>query len=98
MIIFLPEEEADKRLLLSYNLRDLMREKGFSRTSLARMIGKPISVINSYIECSKYPDDNMMYTLAGALGCKVDDLIDDSSIPWRMGRSREEIENLEERI
>lgn len=91
MIVILPEEEANRRLLLSYNLKDLMRDNGFSRTSLARRVGKPLSVIDSYLQCSDYPDDNMMYMLAGALGCKVEDLIDDSCIPWKMGKSGKEL-------
>lgn len=87
MIVILPEEEANRRLLFSYNLKYMMQDKGFTRTSLAGVLGKSRTVIDSYLQCSEYPDDNMIYMIAGALGCKVDDLLDNSHIPWNMGKS-----------
>lgn len=90
MIVILPKQEADRRLLFSYNLLYLMQDNEMSRTRLAKKMGISRSVIDKFIQCTDYPSDEMIQCIASALGCKPSELTDDSSIPWNMGRGLNE--------
>lgn len=87
MIRILPEEEVKRRVLFVDNLKYIMRSRKISATKVAARMGKGIypSTICSYMHGDVFPDDKRIAKLADALECTVDDLFDDSYLPWVFG-------------
>lgn len=87
MIRILPEEEVKRRVLFADNLKYLIRVKGLSAGKVANRMGKGVyaSTIYSYVHGDTFPDDERIAKLAEALECTVDDLFDDSYLPWVFG-------------
>lgn len=85
MIEFLKEEEANRRLLFVDNLRHIMRTKGISANKVAKRMDVSPYTINNYTRGKIMPNDEQLKELAQALECTVDDLFDESYIPWQMG-------------
>ena len=87
MIRILPEDEVHRRILFADNLKYLMRIKKISASKIADRMGKGVypATIYSYVHGDTFPSDERISSLAMALGCTVDDLFDDSYIPWIFG-------------
>lgn len=85
MIKFLSEEEAQRRLLFADNLKYIMRTKKISIDSVSKKLGVSTAAISKYTKGRTFPDDTRIKELAEALDCTVDDLFDDSYIPWVFG-------------
>ena len=79
------EEEANRRLLFVDNLKYIMRTKKIPASRLALKLGVYPYVINDYTRGKVLPDDERIAQIAEALGCTVDDLFDDSYVPWIFG-------------
>lgn len=100
MIKILPEEEANRRLLFADNLKYLIRVKKLSAGKVADRMGKGVypSTIYSYVRGETFPSDERIAELAVALDCTVDDLFDDSYLPWVFGpdgiKDKEKYKNL----
>ena len=87
MIRILPEEEVKRRVLFVDNLKYIMRSKRISAVKVASRMGKGIypATIYSYMHGDVFPDDERIAKLAEALECTVNDLFDDSYLPWVFG-------------
>ena len=87
MIQFLPEEEANRRLLFTDNLKYIMRTKKISAVKAADRMGKGVypTTIYKYMRGEVFPNDEVISALAAALECTVNDLFDDSYLPWVFG-------------
>jgi transcriptional regulator with XRE-family HTH domain len=85
MIKFLPEDEANRRLLFVDNLKYIIRTKKLNANKLALRMGVNPSTICDYTKGRIFPNDERIYQLAAALECSVDDLFDDSYLPWVFG-------------
>lgn len=87
MIRILPEDEVHRRVLFVDNLKYLMRIKKISAVKVANRMGAGIypSTIYSYVKGDTFPSDDRIAKLAEALECTVDDLFDDSYLPWVFG-------------
>lgn len=85
MIRIVSEEEAHRRLLFADNLRYIMRTKKLSTAKVASRMGISPSTVSTYATGKQFPDEAHIYALARALRCSVDDLFDDSYVPWIFG-------------
>lgn len=85
MIEFLQDDEANRRLLFVDNLKYIMRTKKISTNRLAQKLKVYPYVISDYVRGKVFPNDERIAQLAEALECTVDDLFDDSYIPWIFG-------------
>lgn len=85
--IFSNEEEARRRELFVDNLKYLMRTKKISANKIANRIGNGVYPYNiyGYVHGDTFPTDDRIVELAAALECTVDDLFDDSYLPWVFG-------------
>lgn len=57
------------------NLRDLMRERGYSQMELSKESGLSPSTITRYIRKERMPTVKALVNLSLALCCNLDDLI-----------------------
>ena len=59
----------------SRKLVELMEERGVSATDLAKQVGVSDAAMSFFKRGIKQPSVEVLVRIAGALGCKVDDLI-----------------------
>ena len=85
MIKTLSDAEANRRLLFVDNLKYILRTKKLGVNKVALRMGVSATTVHDYIKGKVFPDDERIAKLAEALECTVDDLFDDSYLPWVFG-------------
>ena len=88
-MMFLSNEEANRRLLFCNNLRDKLRHGPINPAELSRRTDISVSLIYSYMRGRTFPNEDRIRQLADGLECTVDDLFDGSCPPWIHGSSVE---------
>ena len=85
-MIKIPDQENVKRAaLFSNNLRWMLRNGPIGNSELARKIGVSPAAIGSYARGRVFPNEERIQQIAEALNCSVDELFDDTYIPWNFG-------------
>ena len=85
-MVKIPDQEEIKRAaLFSNNLRWMLRNGPIKNSELARKIGVSPATIGLYARGRAFPNDERIRQIADALECTVNDLFDDTYIPWNFG-------------
>lgn len=91
--IILTGDDAEWVATFRNNFKYIMRDKNVNMTTISKKVGIPMASLR-YIIYETRPSDELAQKIADALGCTMDDLLDEDGNPWNFGKSAEEIAEL----
>ena len=91
--IWLTGDDAGWAATFRNNLKYIMRNKNIGMTAISKKVGIPLGSLRYAIYETRISDD-LAQKIADALGCTIDDLLDEDGNPWNFGKSAEEIAEL----
>lgn len=81
------EEDANRAVLFSGNLRFMLDNGPINRAELARRIDVSANTVGMYALGRIFPSEERIEQIANALGCTVEELFDDTYAPWKFGQN-----------
>ena len=85
------EEDLDWIIMFRNNLKHILKTKHISLKEVSRKIGIPATKLSCYINGPTRLSDDLVQQIANAVGCTVDELLDETYCPWNYGLTEEEI-------
>lgn len=73
------------------NLKWILKNKHMTITELSEKLGMTYQQFSKYTDGSTKASDELVSKIAEAIGCSVDDLLDETYCSWNYGLSEEEI-------
>lgn len=92
--IYLTGDDAIEVATFRNNLKYILVNKNMSFSALARKMKMTPGELKTRVYGSTKPNEELMQKIADALGCTIDDLLDEDGNPWNFGKSAEEIAEL----
>lgn len=85
------EEDLEWIAMFRNNLKSILKNKGGSLKEVAKKLGISVAKLSEYINGPVRLSDEIVQQIADAVGCTVDELLDETYCPWNYGLTEEEI-------
>ena len=87
----LSNEEFLWIMMFRDNLKWILKDKHMTITELSEKLGMTYQQFSKYTNGYTKASDELVNKIAEAIGCSVDDLLDETYCSWNYGLSKEEI-------
>lgn len=85
------EEDLDWIAMFRNNVKAILKTKHSSLKELSTKLDIPMYKLSEYINGPSRLSDELVQQIADAVGCTVDELLDETYCPWNYGLTEEEI-------
>lgn len=85
------EEDLEWIAMFRNNLKSILKTKGSSLKEVSMKLNMSQSKLSEYINGPVRLSDEMVQQIANAVGCTVDELLDETYCPWNYGLTEDEI-------
>ena len=92
------DEDLEWIAMFRNNLKFILKTKGSSMKDLSVKLNISQSKLSEYINGPVRLSDEMVKRIADAVGCSIDELLDETYCPWNYGLTEEEISKKEKRF
>ena len=85
------DEDLEWIAMFRNNLKEILKTKHSSLKELSKTLGMSYHKLSEYINGPTRLSDELVQQIADAVGCTVDELLDETYCPWNYGLTEEEI-------
>ena len=85
------DEDLEWIAMFRNNLKEILKIKRSSLKEVSKTLDIPYYKLSEYINGPTRLSNEMVQQIANAVGCTVDELLDETYCPWNYGLTEEEI-------